>query len=103
MGSWIPPTLQNLESYQWIPDLNSYSIDPDADVLSTYHMLRLFSAHRISTVLIMESPIFGPAHYVGNHSNSLDSYIFKTTIYDSTASMSATVGFESISEGTEEH
>jgi alpha-N-arabinofuranosidase len=86
--------LQNLNSYQWSPDLISYTADPDDDVLSTsYHMIQLFSSHRITNTLPIDSPTFGPAYYVAGYSNSTNSYLLKSAVYN------ATVAFQGVSEG----
>ena len=92
--------MQNLNSYQWSPDLISYTADPKEDVLSTsYHMIQLFSSHRIANTLPIDSPTFGPAYYVAGYSNSTDSYILKLAVYNATETLNATVTFEGIDEG----
>ncbi|KAF2656719.1 glycoside hydrolase family 51 protein [Lophiostoma macrostomum CBS 122681] len=99
-GAAYAPTLQNLNSYQWSPDLISYTADPDEDVLSTsYHMIQLFSSHRITNTLPIDSPAFGPAYYVAGYSNTTDSYLLKTAVYNATEAVNATVTFAGVSEG----
>lgn len=101
-GAAYAPTLQNLNSYEWSPDLISYSASSDEDVLSTsYKLIELFSAHRISEVLPVDNPVFKPAYYVAGYSNSSDSYIVKAAVYNSTEPVDVSVSFEGVSEGAE--
>lgn len=101
-GAAYAPTLQNLNSYQWTPDLISYSADTSADVLSTsWHMIQLLSAHRISTTLPIDSPTFDPVYYVAGYSNSSNSYILKSAVYNATETVPVSVTFEGVSEGME--
>jgi alpha-N-arabinofuranosidase len=94
------PTLQNLNNYQWAPNLISYSADTDADVFSTsYHMIELFSTHRISTTLPIANASFKPIYYVAGYSNSSDSYLLKTAVYNGTATNSLSVAFDGVSPG----
>lgn len=64
-------------------------------------MIQLMSAHRISTTLPIDSPSFDPVYYVAGHSNSSDSYILKSAIYNSTETVSMSVTFDGVSEGAE--
>lgn len=96
------PLFQNLDSYQWAPDLISYSADTSSDVLSTsYHMIQLFSSHRISTTLPIDAPSFDPVYYVAGHSNSSDSYLLKAAVYNSTEPVPISVTFSGVAEGAE--
>ncbi|ORY07778.1 glycoside hydrolase superfamily [Clohesyomyces aquaticus] len=101
-GAAYAPTFQNLNSYQWTPDLISYSADTSSDVLSTsYHMIQLLSAHRISQTLPMSTPEFDPVYYVAGYSNSSNSYLLKTAVYNSTETVHMSVTFEGVSDGAE--
>lgn len=101
-GAAYAPLFQNLNSYQWAPDLISYSADASADVFSTsYYMIELLSAHRISEVLPLEAPTFDPVYYAAGYSNSTNTYILKTAVYNSTETVAMRVAFEGINEGAE--
>ncbi len=60
------PGFQNLNSYEWSPDLISFTADPAQTVVSTsYRGIELFSAHRYhETVPVEADEGFGPAYYV---------------------------------------
>ena len=62
-------------------------------------MIQLFSSHRISDTLPIDSPTFGPAYYVAGYSNSSDTYLLKTAVYNATETLNVTVSFEGVSEG----
>jgi alpha-N-arabinofuranosidase len=64
-------------------------------------MIQLLSSHRISTVLPLEDPSFGPAYYVAGYSNDTDSYILKTAVYNSTVPVNMSITFDGVSEGAE--
>lgn len=54
-GLSYAPLLQNLNSYEWSPDLISYTADPAQTVLSTsYEVLKLFGTNAFTSTLPAE-------------------------------------------------
>ncbi|KAF2182180.1 glycoside hydrolase family 51 protein [Zopfia rhizophila CBS 207.26] len=101
-GAAYAPLFQNLNSYQWAPDLISYSADTAANVLSTsYHMIQLFSEYRITETLPVENAEFDPAFYVVGRNNETGSYIVKAAVYNSTELVPMSVTFEGVTEGAQ--
>ncbi|KKY23468.1 putative alpha-l-arabinofuranosidase a [Phaeomoniella chlamydospora] len=105
LGASYAPTLQNLDSYEWTPDLISFDADTDDTTLSTsWHMISLFSNTRIAEVLPTSSTSYntsyGPAYWVaGTSASSSGSYVFKTSVYNSTGDVNYSVSFPSTSSG----
>ncbi|KAL1305728.1 hypothetical protein AAFC00_007314 [Neodothiora populina] len=101
LGASYAPTFQNLNKWQWAPDLISYTADPSQDVLSTsWHMLQLMSEVRITETLPTSGGAFGPAYWVAGVNDDRGSHILKTAVYNSTGDVPMTVSFNSINAGT---
>ncbi|KAI5208986.1 putative vacuolar segregation protein [Aureobasidium subglaciale] len=101
IGASYAPTLQNLNSYQWTPDMISFTADPTKDVLSTsWHMLRLLGNHIITETLPVSGGGFGPAYYVAGYNNQTGSHLLKTAVYNATADVPVSVLFKGVTAGT---
>jgi alpha-N-arabinofuranosidase len=107
LGASYAPLLQNLNSYEWAPDLISFTSDPSQDVKSTsYHLVQLYSGTRISETLPAPAVDggFGPLYWVAGKGAS-GSYILKTAVYNSTqltnssAPYPANVQFDGVGAG----
>ncbi|KAI5193609.1 glycoside hydrolase family 51 protein [Aureobasidium subglaciale EXF-2481] len=101
IGASYAPTLQNLNSYQWTPDMISFTADPTKDVLSTsWHMLQLLGNHIMTETLPVSGGKFGPAYYVAGYNNQTGSHILKTAVYKATADVPVSVSFKGVTAGT---
>ncbi|KJX95656.1 alpha-l-arabinofuranosidase a like protein [Zymoseptoria brevis] len=101
IGAAYAPMLQNLNRWEWIPNLISYDANPAHTTLSTsYHMISLFSSNRITENLPMEGAEFGPAYYVAGRSNVTGSHILKAAVYNSTGDVPFNVVFEGVGAGS---
>ncbi|THY21184.1 putative vacuolar segregation protein [Aureobasidium pullulans] len=100
IGASYAPTLQNLNSFQWVPDMISFTADTTKDVLSTsWHMLQLLGNHLITETLPTTGGNFGPAYYVAGYNNQTGSHMLKTAIYNATADVPVSVSFKGVSAG----
>ncbi|KAE8446472.1 hypothetical protein EG329_011935 [Mollisiaceae sp. DMI_Dod_QoI] len=99
LGQSYAPGLMNMNSYEWSPDLISFTASPSQTVLSTsYHAISLLSSFRYnSTVPVTTSP-FGPAYWVAGVSNP-GQYTFKVAIYNATSSVPFNISFEGLGPG----
>ncbi|KAH0612759.1 uncharacterized protein H6S33_009139 [Morchella sextelata] len=86
------PILQNLNSYQWSPDLISFTADPGETALSiSYYLQKLFSTHHGTTVLPVTSDAkFGPLYWSASSTDG-GRYYLKIANYNGTTT---TVTFE---------
>ena len=105
LGAAYAPTFQNLNSYEWAPDLISFTADPSQDILSTsYQMIKLFSNTRIAKTLpVTTESNFGPAYWVagtGDSAYTSASYLLKTAIYNATSDVRFGVTFPDVVSGT---
>ncbi|THV74748.1 putative vacuolar segregation protein [Aureobasidium pullulans] len=100
IGASYAPTLQNLNSFQWVPDMISFTADTTKDVLSTsWHMLQLLGNHLITETLPTTGGNFGPAYYVAGYNNQTGSHMLKTAIYNATEDVPVSVSFKGVSAG----
>lgn len=103
-GLSYAPLLQNLNSYQWSPDLISYTADPAQTVLSTsYEVLKLFGTNAFSSTLPAEETsgsAFGPAYWVAGENNITSTYYLKAAVYNSTEEVEFNVSFEGLESGS---
>ena len=99
IGASYAPTLQNLNSYEWAPDMISFQADTSKDVLSTsHHMVQLLSNTRIAETLPITGATYGPAYYVAGTGAS-GSRILKTAVYNSTGDYAMEVTFDGVGPG----
>ncbi|ERF72007.1 hypothetical protein EPUS_09374 [Endocarpon pusillum Z07020] len=104
LGAAYAPLFQNLNSYQWTPDLISFTADPSQTVLSTsYEQIKLFSNTRFTTTLpITTTTPFGPAYFVAGKNEATNSYFLKAAVFDrQNPTAAADVPFTVIFEGVE--
>ena len=101
LGASYAPLLQNLNSYEWVPDLIAFTADTSADVLSTsYHVIELFSNTRIAETLpVTTDADFDPAYWVAGSAASAGSYVLKAAVYNTTADVSFSVSFPDTQSG----
>ncbi|KAH6621691.1 glycoside hydrolase family 51 protein [Chaetomium sp. MPI-SDFR-AT-0129] len=103
-GTCFAPLLQNLNNYQWAPDLISFSANPADTTLSvSYPIIKLFSSTRITHTLpttSKEKPNFGPLYYAAGRGAD-SSYILKAAVYNSTNSedVPVNVHFDGLKHG----
>jgi alpha-L-arabinofuranosidase len=107
IGASYAPLLQNLNSYEWAPDLISFSADPALDVESTsFHLIELFSGTRMTETLpTTADQALGPVYWVAGQNEDTGNHIFKACVYNSTQiSKSSTVPikltFKDVDPGT---
>ncbi|KAK3300455.1 glycoside hydrolase superfamily [Chaetomium fimeti] len=103
-GTTFAPLFQNLNSYQWAPDLISFTADPaDTTPSASYPIIQLLAAHRITHTLPVTATTtsnstasFGPAYWVAGRGAAEGSHIFKAAVYNSTggADVPVSVKFE---------
>lgn len=97
------PVLQNLNSYEWAPDLISFTADQTQTVLSTsYEVLRLLGNSAFTSTLpatTAAGDAFGPAYWVAGEDNATSTYYVKAAVYNSTADVPFNVTFEGVSGG----
>ncbi|KAI9702635.1 MAG: hypothetical protein M1820_006141 [Bogoriella megaspora] len=99
IGASYAPLFQNLNSYQWTPDMISYTADPSQDVLSTsWHVVSFLAGTRLSTILPTDEATIGPAYWVAGTTSS-GSHVLKAAIYNSTDDVPFTVKFDGVSGG----
>ena len=98
IGAAYAPLLQNLNSYQWAPDLISFTADTSQTILSTsYHMLALMGGTHITET--REAPgTFGPAYWVTGKTES--GYAMKAAVYNATEDVPMTITFPEVGAGT---
>ncbi|QSZ37324.1 hypothetical protein DSL72_009422 [Monilinia vaccinii-corymbosi] len=106
LGASYAPLLQNINSYQWTPDLITFSADPAETVLScSWHQFELLSKNRynatvpftVTNSMNSTSP-FGPAFYVIGVNNPGE-YVFKVAIYNTTEPVPFSIDFEGVDAG----
>lgn len=99
IGASYAPTLQNLNSYEWAPDMISFQADTSLDVLSTsHHMVSLLSGTRIAETLPITGATYGPAYYVAGLGAD-GSRILKTAVYNNTGDYKMDVSFDGVESG----
>lgn len=103
-GVSYAPLLQNLNSYEWSPDLISYTADPAQTTLSTsYEVLKLFGTNVFTSTLPADETsgsAFGPAYWVAGVDNATSTFYLKAAVYNSTADVDFDVSFEGLSSGS---
>lgn len=96
------PVLQNLNSYEWSPDLISFTADQTQTVLSTsYQVLKLFgNSPFTSTLPATTADDFGPAYWVAGEDNATSTYYVKAAVYNSTGDVPFNVTFDGVGSGS---
>jgi len=102
LGMSYAPTLQNVNNYQWTPDLISFSADNSADVLSTsYHVIQLFSNSRYTSTVpttITSNDTYGPNYWVAGTSGP-GKFTLKAAVYNATETQAYNVKFDGLATG----
>ncbi|KAF7198284.1 Alpha-L-arabinofuranosidase A [Pseudocercospora fuligena] len=99
IGAAYAPIFQNLNRWQWIPNLISYDADPKHTTLSTsWHVAKLFSSVRLTEVLPMENAVYDPMYYVAGRSKERESWVLKAVVYNATEDVPFQVKFEGMEE-----
>lgn len=100
-GAAYAPILQNLNSYEWAPDLISFTADPKQTVKSTsHHMVVALSSTRFTETLPVKTAAkFGPAYWVAGKNTDKSTGVFKAAVYNSTAPVPVTVAFTGLNKG----
>ncbi|TEY73226.1 hypothetical protein BOTCAL_0081g00170 [Botryotinia calthae] len=106
IGASYAPGFQNINSFQWTPDLITFSADPAETVLScSWHQLQLLSTNRYNATVPFtvsnsdnSSSPFGPAFYVIGI-NEPGEYVFKAAVYNTTTPIPFSIDFEGVEAG----
>lgn len=100
-GMSYAPVLQNLNSYEWSPDLVSFTADPAQTVLSTsYEVLRLLGSSAFTSTLPAGSAdAFGPAYWVAGVDEAAGTWYVKAAVYNATEDVDFAVHFQGLSGG----
>jgi len=102
IGMSYAPGFQNLNSYQWAPDLITFSADPSQNVLSTsYHVIQLLSNARYAAtvpVTITSDDTYGPSYWVAGTSGP-GKFTFKAAVYNATETQNFNIAFEGVKQG----
>lgn len=95
------PLLQNLNSYQWVPDLIAFTADQSQTTVSTsYEVLKLYGNNAFtSTLATTTTDDFGPAYWVAGVDNTTSTYYVKAAVYNSTEDVDFSVTFEGVASG----
>lgn len=95
-----------MNSFQWAPDLISFTADPAKDVASTsYELIKLFSNTRTTDTLPTTTDGgYNPVYWVAGVNNDTRSHIFKAAVYNSTVNFNLTqvpisLTFDGVSAG----
>ncbi|CAK4031354.1 ABFa alfa-L-arabinofuranosidase-A [Lecanosticta acicola] len=100
IGAAYAPLFQNLNRWEWIPDLIQYDAFPGHTTLTTsYRMIELFSGTRITETLPLVGAAFDPAYYVAGRNDVTGSYILKAAVYNSTDAVPFRATFEGVAAG----
>ncbi|KAA8568268.1 hypothetical protein EYC84_008647 [Monilinia fructicola] len=106
LGASYAPGFQNINSFQWTPDLITFNADPSKTVLSnSWHQLQLLSTNRYNATVpftttnsLNSSSPFGPAFYVIGV-NDPGKYVLKAAIYNTTEPVPFSIDFEGVDAG----
>lgn len=103
LGSSYAPLFQNLNDYEWAPDLISFTADPTQNVKSTsWHLQALFSGTRFTETRATTSTGggFAPVYWAAGQNTDTGAYVFKAAVYNATADTLVTVSFAGVNPGT---
>lgn len=95
------PLLQNLNSWEWTPDLISFTAEQSQTFGSTsYDVLKLYGNSAFtSTLPVTSTDDYGPAYWVAGEDNATSTYYVKAAVYNTTADVDFNVTFEGVSSG----
>jgi len=102
ISAMYAPSFQNLNRWQWIPDLIEYDAYPGHTTMSTsWHMIKLLSNNLITEnlpITITEGK-FGPAFFVAGRNDNTGSHMAKIANYNSTGSTTMNIKFDGVGSG----
>ncbi|CAN8100396.1 unnamed protein product [Discula destructiva] len=95
------PLLQNLNSYEWTPDLIAFTAEQSQTVGSTsYDVAKLLgNSPFTSTLPATTTDDFGPAYWVAGVDNTTNTHFVKAAVYNSTENVDFSVTFDGVSSG----
>ncbi|KAK3675815.1 hypothetical protein LTR78_004456 [Recurvomyces mirabilis] len=99
IGAAYAPSFQNLNKWQWIPDLVEYDAYPGHTTLSTsWYMINLLSGTRITENLpvTFTEGDYNPAYFVAGRSEVTGSHIAKFAVYNSTGDVPFSMSFQGV-------
>lgn len=102
MGASYAPSFQNLNRWEWVPDLIQYDAYPGHTTYTTsYHMIQLLSNTRITENLPMTitDGEFGPAYFVAGRNDVTGAHIAKFAVYNSSVEVPFSVSFDGVGAG----
>ena len=101
LGASYAPTLQNMNDWQWSPNMITFNADPAQTTLSTsWHVVRLLSTNLITDTLPVSMDVdLGPLYHVAGKNVDDGTFIFKTAVYNSTGEYPVEVRFEGVGKG----
>ncbi|KAK3624539.1 hypothetical protein LTR56_020979 [Elasticomyces elasticus] len=101
IGAAYAPGFQNLNRWEWIPDLIEFDAYPGHTTLSTsYHVIKLLSGTRITENLPIEyDGVWGPAFFVAGRNAVTGSHIAKIAVYNATEEVPFDLSFDGVGAG----
>ncbi|KAL0943281.1 alpha-N-arabinofuranosidase A [Colletotrichum truncatum] len=101
-GAAFAPLLQNINEFQWRPNMISFNANTSATVRSTsFHVMSLFSQHRLTKVLdVKNSENYGPGYWVAGVNEDANTYVWKGAVYNSTDDQAFNVVFPDANKGS---
>ncbi|CAG9997193.1 unnamed protein product, partial [Clonostachys byssicola] len=100
-GCAFAPLLQNIESYQWNPNLITFNANTSATVKSTsFHVMELLSNNRFTTLLPVEnSEEYDPGFWVAGLNEDINTYVWKGAVYNTTTEQEFEINFPGSQQG----
>ncbi|CAG9950617.1 unnamed protein product [Clonostachys rosea f. rosea IK726] len=100
-GCAFAPLLQNIESYQWNPNLITFNANTSATVKSTsFHVMGLLSNNRFTTLLPIEnSEEYDPGFWVAGLNEDINTYVWKAAVYNTTTEQAFEINFPGSQQG----
>ncbi|KAK3114929.1 hypothetical protein LTR53_006257 [Teratosphaeriaceae sp. CCFEE 6253] len=101
IGAAYAPGFQNLNKWEWIPDLIEFDAYPGHTTLSTsYHVIQLLSGTRITENLpLTYDGAWGPSFFVAGRNAVTGSHIAKIVTYNATGAVPYDVAFDGVGAG----
>ncbi|KAI9152320.1 Alpha-L-arabinofuranosidase A [Paramyrothecium foliicola] len=97
-GTAFAPLLQNINKFQWNPNMITFNANTSATVRSTsFQVMELFSNNRFTKLLPDDSSDqYGPGYWVAGLDESNETYIWKGAVYNTTEAVDFNVAFPHI-------
>ncbi|KAL9089377.1 MAG: hypothetical protein Q9159_002593 [Coniocarpon cinnabarinum] len=102
IGATYAPILQNLNKFEWTPDLVGFAADPAQDLQSTsYYSIQLLSSKRFTqTRPITTEDQPNPAYWVAGDNTDTGAKYLKLAVYNATENVTFSTSFTGLAEGT---